>query len=302
MSRDYYNRRVGKDGQAPHLTLAEAAGQLVAAYSFVDQQGYLQRSFGYSCVDAGKVAGLHGSDLREVLHLEASIKITNSVADFLRDADEVAMFTLAEFVHDHVAKPAKDAGAFHGFSNCGWHYDCRGDKFDDVAARVEWRNKVDAFLKFYEDGYELSTSGEIVRIAPDGMSKLVQTQPSPRVGNTDRAKVANAVRTFHLGRSTREERKQAVRVLADVLEFHRAAVKTHLSKDESDLFNIANNFALRHHNSQQRDDYDDAWLTWLFYIYLSTVHLVLGRVYGEPEEVETLAAVPRSEESDDVSF
>ena len=110
--------------------------------------------------------------------------------------------------------------------------------------------------------------------------KLVEAKVSPKVGNRDRAKVANAVRTFHLGRSTREQRKQAVRDLVDILEFHRPAVKSLLSKDEHDLFNIANNFAIRHHRLDQKDDYDDAWLTWLFYVYLSTVHLVLGRIHG----------------------
>ncbi|MGO9835245.1 MAG: hypothetical protein ACLP1X_13615, partial [Polyangiaceae bacterium] len=78
-----------------------------------------------------------------------------------------------------------------------------------------------------------------------------------------------------------EKRKQAVRDLVDVLEYHRGAVKVHLSRDESDLFNVANNFALRHHRPDQKDDYDEAWLTWLFYVYLATVHLVLERVHAK---------------------
>lgn len=49
---------------------------------------------------------------------------------------------------------------------------------------------------------------------------------------------------------------------------------------EDDLFNIANNFALRHHNLRQKDNYDDACLTWMFYVYLATTHLILGRVGG----------------------
>jgi hypothetical protein len=56
-----------------------------------------------------------------------------------------------------------------------------------------------------------------------------------------------------------------------------------LSQDESALFNIANNYAIRHHKAEQKDDYDDVWLRWLFYFYLSTVHLVLGLVHGLQE-------------------
>jgi hypothetical protein len=300
MSRDYYNRRVGKDGERPRLTLLDASSQLGAAWSFVEQQGYLQRAFGYHCVDQGDVAGVDGSDVRQVIYISTGIKIATSVADFIRGADEVGMFTLTEFVHDHVAKPSDGAGRFHSFSNCGWHYDCRGDRFDEAAARREWRDKVNTFLKFYETGYELSMRGEIVRIAPSGMDELVHTKTAAAVRDPDRAKVENAVRTFHLGRSTREQRKQAVRDLVDVLEYHRADVKKNLSKDEGDLFNIANNFALRHHNASQRDDYDDAWLNWLFYVYLSTVHLVLGRVYGFVfSAADAAAQPPHGDASDD---
>ncbi|TMQ14294.1 MAG: hypothetical protein E6J90_27165 [Deltaproteobacteria bacterium] len=278
MNRDYYNRRVGKEGGPPRLTLVEVASQIEAAYGSIEEQGYLQRSFGYDCVDAGEVAGLHGTDLRMELYLHTGIKITKHVGGGIKEADEDTLFTLIEFIHDHVAKPADGEGYFHSYSGCGLHLNCRSARFDESAARKEWRDKINRPLKFYDGGYQLSNLGEIVRIAPDGMAKLIVTKLSPSVSNTDLAKVENAVRTFHLGRSTREQRKQAVRDLVDVLEFHRAAVKTHLSKDEGDLFNIANNFALRHHRFDQKDDYDDAWLGWLFYVYLSTVHLVLGRV------------------------
>jgi hypothetical protein len=284
MTRDYYNRRTGQEGQPPRLTLPEVGKMLTTAYTLIAQQGYLQRAFGYNCVDAGTVAGLNGTDVRDALYLATGIKIGGGFAAFLSDADEVGMFTLVEFVHDHIAKPVK-GGYFHSWDNCGWHYDCHTGTFDEAEARAEWRGKVNGILKFYEDGYQISLAGEIVRVEPDGTSRLVRAQLSPQVSLTDRAKVTAAVRTFHLGRSTREERKQAVRALADVLEFHRAAVKEHLSKDEADLFNIANNFSIRHHRADQRDDYDDAWLTWLFYSYLSTVHFVLGRVHGPGPEV-----------------
>jgi len=97
-----------------------------------------------------------------------------------------------------------------------------------------------------------------------------------------------------------------VRDLVDVLEFHRAEVKKHLSKDESDLFNVANNFALRHHRQGQKDDYDDAWLGWLFYLYLATVHLVLARVHGVTSLAQPEVEVPKPDvpkpDDDDIPF
>ena len=50
-------------------------------------------------------------------------------------------------------------------------------------------------------------------------------------------------------------------------------------QDESDLFKIANNFGIRHHNDRQRTNYDTAiWLSWMFYFYLATIHVVLRKI------------------------
>jgi hypothetical protein len=49
-----------------------------------------------------------------------------------------------------------------------------------------------------------------------------------------------------------------------------------LPKDESELFHLANGFAIRHNNRRQRGDYDRApWLAWAFYVYRATIHAVL---------------------------
>jgi hypothetical protein len=42
------------------------------------------------------------------------------------------------------------------------------------------------------------------------------------------------------------------------------------------LFNIANNFGIRHHNEKQKTDYDESiWLSWIFYYCLATIHAAL---------------------------
>ena len=36
---------------------------------------------------------------------------------------------------------------------------------------------------------------------------------------------------------------------------------------------------VRHHNVRQKTDYDAAlWLSWMFYLFLSTIHLVLRKM------------------------
>jgi hypothetical protein len=47
-------------------------------------------------------------------------------------------------------------------------------------------------------------------------------------------------------------------------------------KDESALFELANNFAIRHHNPDQKTNYDRAiWYSWMFHFYLATYHAAI---------------------------
>jgi hypothetical protein len=46
--------------------------------------------------------------------------------------------------------------------------------------------------------------------------------------------------------------------------------------DENDIFNIANRFGIRHHNIDQKNNYDKPiWYSWIFYYYLATLHAVI---------------------------
>ncbi len=132
-------------------------------------------------------------------------------------------------------------------------------------------------LSEYKDGFEISESGEILILSDNGLSNLfeadIPTNDKENISN----KINSAILKFRRHKSTLDDRREAIRELADVLEFLRPAIKDHLNKkDESDLFNIANNFGIRHHNKDQQTEYDKAiWYSWIFYYYLATLHAVL---------------------------
>ena len=69
--------------------------------------------------------------------------------------------------------------------------------------------------------------------------------------------------------------RSAIVALAGVVEAHRGRLKAELlTKDEGALFDLANNFDLRHRRADQRTDYDPIFLEWLFHWYLATVSLI----------------------------
>jgi hypothetical protein len=117
----------------------------------------------------------------------------------------------------------------------------------------------------------------VVGQADPGLEDLLKTDlSSPEPVRID-ARVQAAIAKFRRHRSSFEDRRDALRDLADVLEFLRPRLKSVLaSQDETDLFNIANNFGIRHHNDKQKTDYDESiWLSWIFYYYLATIHAAL---------------------------
>lgn len=76
------------------------------------------------------------------------------------------------------------------------------------------------------------------------------------------------------------DKKAAIKSLVDALESIRPLVKkTLLSEDENALFNIANNFAIRHNGKNQRRDYDKSvWYDWVFHVNLAALMTIINIV------------------------
>ena len=94
--------------------------------------------------------------------------------------------------------------------------------------------------------------------------------------------VRHAVEMFRARGASREAKRSAVIALYAVFEQRRDLLKTELlAKDEGALFQIANQFSIRHRRADQRTDYDDAYLDWLFWWCLATVDLT-DRLLARP--------------------
>jgi hypothetical protein len=116
--------------------------------------------------------------------------------------------------------------------------------------------------------------GRIVLVSDAGTEDII----SEAIAGTVRAHkedVEHAVALFRSRSRDLPTMRSAIVCLAGVLEAERDLLKVELlSKDSGALFDIANNFDLRHRKADQKTDYDPAFLEWLFDWYLSTVNLV----------------------------
>lgn len=87
--------------------------------------------------------------------------------------------------------------------------------------------------------------------------------------------VRHALALFRERGADRNQKRSAVAALALVLEERRHNVLTDaLAKsDRGALFDIANNFHVRHQDAKQKRDYDEFYLDWIFWVYLASVEL-----------------------------
>lgn len=269
--RAYYSIRSGRHPSRGQLTLSDVKEQILATYEGFEQECYFQEAFGYYCVDAGQVHGKAGSNIGAFFFKKLKKKDLWPLQGSLEAYSEDDLFDVIELLFDCVSQPTE--GYHHDYSNCGYHY----REFDKAAGQDKFRTEINETITSYGEGFELSSEGEISELAPPGLANL-EAEPLPEYdkGNVN-DRVAEAIKKFRSRKSSISDQRDAVVGLANVLEYLKPKLKKVLdSKDENDLFNIANNFGLRHHTSKQKTNYDeDVWFNWIFYHYLATIHTAL---------------------------
>ena len=145
----------------------------------------------------------------------------------------------------------------------------------------DYLEKINILLSNYKTPFELSEKGEILSKSEKGLEQIFKAN-IPTSDQGIRERLDSAVLKFRKYKSSIDDRRHAVRDLADVLEKLRPEIKKTgiiTGKDENDLFNIANKFEIRHCKNNQKTDYDKSiWLSWMFYFYLSTIHVILRKI------------------------
>lgn len=149
--------------------------------------------------------------------------------------------------------------------------------FDKEAGQKLFRDEINEAFRLTSPPLELLPIGHIVE--RDDEHRELYVEPVPPTTEAEvKDPVEHAVGLFLRRGATVEDQRAAVKQLADALEHLRSEVKLEmLSKDERDLFQIANGFAIRHSNAEQRREYDKpAWLSWMFHVFLATIRVVVA--------------------------
>lgn len=272
MTHKFYSHRSGSNPNLNGLPLLDCIGLFERIFYKLQKEGYFDEAFGFCCVDAGNILGTIKDIELEIL-LSVRKKFLWPIEDYAQNYSEDDFFDLIEFLYLHVSKPID--GVMHSYSECGMHW----ETFNKSEGQREFRHKINQLLNHYKKRFELSDTGEILHKPEAGFESIFNADVPSKDENIV-LRIDSAVVKFRRHGASIDDRRQAVRDLVDVLEYLKPQIESLLtSKDESDLFNIANNFGIRHHNDRQKTSYDAAiWLSWMFYFYLSTIHVVLRKI------------------------
>jgi hypothetical protein len=276
--RSYYSVRTNKNPNAS-LDLPIMLRLFKDIYQNYVQKDYFQEAFGYDCVDAGEVPGILGPDIEAQMLRKLFKPNLWPINEKYTNYSEDDLFDVIEFLFDYISKPLE--GYHHTYNGCGWHY----ETFDKNSGQQEFKIEINDLLSNYEGGHELSDQGEILVLADNGFEPLLTAKLPVYDPENVEERVNQAVLKYRRYRSTAEDRRDAIRDLADVLEYLRPQLKQILTlKDESDLYLIANKFGIRHHNESQQTKYDkNIWYSWMFYYYLATIHASLRLIKKSQE-------------------
>jgi hypothetical protein len=264
--RPYWSTRTASRTVRMRLDLDQTVQAFVRLIDEFKADGYLAQAFGKACVDD---QGGPPPSAADVLSRRLGYEVEWPLEYVKPDLNDFC--DLVEAFHDVVARPS--SRWYHDFSGCGWHYSA----FATGPARRLYRWRMNRLLatstlelRLAEEGEDL---GRLVRVEPTGLENLPERALQATTPQTiDR--VQHAIALFRARAATVEDRRSAVITLAGILEERRDLLKAELlTKDETALFQVANQFAVRHQKADQRSDYDPAFLDWLFWWYLDTVQL-----------------------------
>jgi hypothetical protein len=272
--RRYYSVRNGKIKDDVQINLELLRNMFLSIYNTYSERGYFQEYLGVNCTDGyepGKCGDIELYSFRKLRQ-----KNLFPVWSYWEQYSENQIFDLMEFLYDHISEPITASGVYHSWNNCGYHF----KEFTEGKAKVEIREEFNDILKDYNEGYELSKQGEIVHLPNQVLQPLVNAKLPMIDADNVNSRVEAATRKYLSRHATSDDRRDAVRDLADVLEYLRPQVEKVLVKnDEKDLFQIANRFGIRHHKIDQHTQYDKSiWLSWMYYYYLATIHAVVNLI------------------------
>lgn len=275
MNNQSYTERKSGNPIRLKFDLTKTRDVFFTIYSDLTNAGCFQEHLGFHCSKGQFHSRKIGSEEMVSLTIYTELKKNNlyPIEKYFLNYSEDDIFDVIELLFRYVSKPTISGSSHDGCV----HYREFDKKEGENDLRLKFNN---ILLKHCEQGYELSEEGQIIHSIDEGFEELFEQSTLSGEPEKIEARIESAIKRFRSRNVTPDDKRHAVKDLADVFEQLRPQLKIAISKnDENDLFNIANKFGIRHWNNAQKIDYEsDIWLDWMFYHFLATARMALKRL------------------------
>ncbi len=266
--KKYYNERNGLIEQTLCIDLEELKDFFRQTFKYFDDKGY----FDLAIKGIWNQPPYHEAYMVEppTFSPSAEVFFANKLQSTevwpiysnIDDYDEVTLFTVIEILYDHIAD-----------------YNYEREEVIKETPRKEYAEYINNLLKAYEDGYYLEPQQGFIMRMPNQALKEQLNEKVEGLPDKVIEGLSSASKMYYRFDSGIEEKKKAINILADILEAVRDNVKQvfdkdHLGKKTHDrlIFDIVNNFNIRHNNDNQHTDYSkDIWYDWMMQYYTSVI-------------------------------
>lgn len=275
MDKDYFsvrnNRKNNKKLDVQNLSelIFEIFNDFTNNYYFAEYYGFYDSYSSPGRWYNGKLG--NDDDIIRKLFLKVRRKNLWPIHNYYQYYTEDDLFDIIEFLFEIVSKPIYTQQRLETLFGLDIF-----ESFDKELGKKEFIDKINAQLIDYQNNFILGKDGMIYENSEYGVKEIFDVIP-PTADEKILIKINDAIKKFRNRQSNIKDRKDSVRELADVLEYLRPNINDLISEqDESDLFNIINNFSIRHMNQRQKENIDESiWNNWQFYIFLSTIYAYL---------------------------
>ncbi|AMQ75639.1 MULTISPECIES: hypothetical protein [Bacillus amyloliquefaciens group] len=240
-------------------TESELVELFIQTYHEFIQKGLFDELLGYQDTKRKRIPGIIAGNFELFLYKQLG-KRELAPIDLNNAYNEEDIFDLIELFYDYVSMPIIPKS-----------------KYDQAAGQLKYRDEMNFILNNYGQGFELTQEGYIRELIDNGLENLIDSQYEFDDDKDSEEVVKRATKKFFHYNADDTDKKSAILEIAGLLENLRESNKLHLAKkDESDLFNLLNNFNLRHNNPNQQTKYEKSiFYPWVFFNLLSALDAAL---------------------------
>ena len=282
VAREYFSRRTGASN---NNSLDDFATRFDVIFKKFVKERYFEQIGIIYAANSIKIKNI--DELEDELVLEFGAKGYAMIPTSINIAslDHNSLFDLIEFLADRVSKHSivrKAPSTYEHIFNLRStsviadrhrYENMYSDSYDPEEGKKKWREDLNKYLAHLDPPYQLTTEQNIETLAPDGLVDLMDSCASP--SDDDQLRIKHACGLFLKHSATKADKMSALNELAGVLESVRYDLKKYVKEEANELFNIANNYGIRHHRKGQKEC-DENYLQWIFYSFLSTINLVVN--------------------------